>query len=83
MASEPPAGARVAGAARRATSAARAAARRAKQIWSRCMPRPHVSETAPLSKDQTEALRAAGFAAAQVAPRSGIFRGQTRRDRTR
>ena len=36
-----------------------------------------VSEMAPLSKDQTEGLRAAGFAAAQVAPRTGIVRGQS------
>src|SRR5439155_9684806 len=36
-----------------------------------------VSEMAPLSKDQTEGLRAAGFAAAQVAPRTGILRGQS------
>jgi imidazolonepropionase-like amidohydrolase len=36
-----------------------------------------ISETAGLGKDQIEALRAAGFAAAQVAPRTGILRGQS------
>jgi imidazolonepropionase-like amidohydrolase len=36
-----------------------------------------MSETQPLAKDQAEALRAAGFAAAQVAPRGGVVRGQT------
>jgi imidazolonepropionase-like amidohydrolase len=37
----------------------------------------HISETQPLAKDQAEGLRAAGFAAAQVAPRIGIVRGQS------
>jgi imidazolonepropionase-like amidohydrolase len=36
-----------------------------------------ISETAGLGKDQMEGLRAAGFAAAQVAPRTGILRGQS------
>src|SRR5258706_6698553 len=36
-----------------------------------------ISEAPPLSKDQTEGLRAAGFATAQVAPRTGVVRGQT------
>jgi len=36
-----------------------------------------ISEMAPLSKDQVEGLRAAGFAAVQVAPRTGIVRGQS------
>jgi imidazolonepropionase-like amidohydrolase len=37
----------------------------------------HVSETQGLSKEQADGLRAAGFAAVQVAPRSGIVRGQS------
>src|SRR5262245_60281674 len=36
-----------------------------------------ISETAGLGKDQIEGLRAAGFAAAQVAPRAGILRGES------
>jgi imidazolonepropionase-like amidohydrolase len=36
-----------------------------------------VSEMPPLSREQAEGLRAAGFAAAQVAPRAGIVRGQS------
>lgn len=39
-------------------------------------PENRVVETAPLGREQIEALRAAGFAAAQIAPRSGIVRGQ-------
>ena len=37
----------------------------------------HISETQPLDKEQAEGLRAAGFALAQVAPRTGIVRGQS------
>jgi imidazolonepropionase-like amidohydrolase len=40
-------------------------------------PETRVIESPPLAKDQLEALRAAGFAAAQVAPASGIVRGST------
>jgi imidazolonepropionase-like amidohydrolase len=40
-------------------------------------PETHMSEMIPLGNDQLEALRAAGFAAAQVAPRAGIIRGQS------
>ena len=36
-----------------------------------------ISETQPLTKEQLEGLRAAGFAAVQVAPRNGIVRGQS------
>jgi len=36
-----------------------------------------ISETQPLSKDQAEGLRAAGFTTVQVAPRTGIVRGQS------
>ena len=36
-----------------------------------------VSEMAPLAKDQIDGLRAAGFTAVQVAPRTGILRGQS------
>jgi imidazolonepropionase-like amidohydrolase len=40
-------------------------------------PETRVVESLPLAKDQLEALRAAGFAAAQIAPRRGIVRGQS------
>jgi imidazolonepropionase-like amidohydrolase len=40
-------------------------------------PDRRVVESAPLGKEQVEALRAAGFAVAQVAPAKGIVRGQT------
>jgi len=40
-------------------------------------PETRIVESLPLSKDQIEALRAAGFATAQVAPGKGIVRGQT------
>ena len=40
-------------------------------------PEFRVVESLPLSGDQLESLRAAGFAAAQVAPRKGIVRGST------
>jgi imidazolonepropionase-like amidohydrolase len=36
-----------------------------------------ISETSPLTKEQAESLRAAGFAAVQVTPRAGIVRGQS------
>jgi imidazolonepropionase-like amidohydrolase len=38
-------------------------------------PEARVVESLPLAKEQIEALRAAGFAAAQIAPRRGIVRG--------
>jgi imidazolonepropionase-like amidohydrolase len=38
-------------------------------------PETRMVENLPLAKDQLEALRAAGFTAAQVAPRRGIVRG--------
>ncbi len=40
-------------------------------------PEKRVVESASLGREQVESLRAAGFAAAQVAPRAGIFRGQS------
>jgi len=40
-------------------------------------PEIRMIEAPPLSKDQLEALRAAGFAVAQLAPRRGILRGST------
>src|SRR5262249_51348876 len=40
-------------------------------------PETRVVESLPLSKDQIEALRGAGFATAQVAPGHGIVRGQS------
>src|SRR5207249_3949751 len=38
-------------------------------------PEKRVVESLPLSNDQIESLRAAGFAAIQLAPRNGILRG--------
>jgi imidazolonepropionase-like amidohydrolase len=40
-------------------------------------PETRVSEMPSLSKEQVEGLRAAGFAAVQLAPRAGIVRGQS------
>lgn len=40
-------------------------------------PERRVAEQLPLAKPQLEALRAAGFAVAQVVPRAGIFRGRS------
>jgi len=40
-------------------------------------PETRMVESLPLPKDQVEGLRAAGFTAAQVAPRRGIVRGST------
>ena len=40
-------------------------------------PETRVVEVLPIGKDQLEALRAAGFATAQVAPARGIVRGQS------
>ena len=40
-------------------------------------PELRVVETSPLGKDQLEALRAAGFATAHIAPRTGVLRGQS------
>jgi imidazolonepropionase-like amidohydrolase len=40
-------------------------------------PDRRVVESAPLAREQVEALRAAGFAVAQVAPAKGIVRGQS------
>ena len=52
-------------------------ARGATHELSSIRPENHVSESLPLGNDQIESLRAAGFATAQVAPRSGIVRGQS------
>jgi imidazolonepropionase-like amidohydrolase len=40
-------------------------------------PETRVAAAPPLGAEQLEALRAAGFTAAQIAPRSGILRGQS------
>jgi imidazolonepropionase-like amidohydrolase len=40
-------------------------------------PEARVVEALPLGKSQLEGLRAAGFTAAQIAPRAGILRGQS------
>jgi len=52
-----------------------AEARGAAHELSTVRPETRIAEQLPLAKDQTEALRAAGFAVAQVAPRAGIVRG--------
>jgi len=77
MPSEPPAapaGAQAGGAQRRAAADA---PRGAAHELSSVRPERRMVEALPLPKDQLEGLRAAGFAAAQVAPRRGIVRGQS------
>jgi imidazolonepropionase-like amidohydrolase len=51
--------------------------RGATHLLSSVRPETHVSQALPLPKDQVEALRAAGFAAVQAAPRQGILCGQS------
>jgi imidazolonepropionase-like amidohydrolase len=51
--------------------------RGAAHVLASVTPDRRVVESAPLAKEQVEALRAAGFAVAQVAPAKGIVRGQS------
>ncbi len=54
-----------------------AGSRGAAHLLASVTPDRRVVESAPLAKEQVEALRAAGFAVAQVAPAKGIVRGQS------
>ena len=54
-----------------------AAPRGAVSVLNSVQPENRVVESLPLSKDQLDALRGAGFTTAQVAPAKGIVRGQT------
>ncbi len=59
------------------TPATPASSRGAAHAVAMVRPETRASEMSPLSKEQVEGLRAAGFAAVQVAPRTGIVRGQS------
>jgi imidazolonepropionase-like amidohydrolase len=63
--------------ARRPEPAPPAGPRGAAHALSSVTPEKRVVELPPLGQGQVEALRAAGFAVAQVAPASGIVRGQS------
>ncbi|HET7225336.1 MAG TPA: amidohydrolase family protein [Candidatus Eisenbacteria bacterium] len=60
-----------------APSAAGAPARGAAHELACVTPETRIVGSLPLPQDQVEGLRAAGFTAAQVAPRRGVFRGQS------
>ena len=77
MPADAPAPAAAAGPPGRPGPAPPAAPRGAAHELDTVRPETRMVEGPPLPKDQVEAMRAAGFAAAQVAPRRGIVRGST------